>query len=54
MGMLVVLGVIVFIVLVGALFVHAIRKRDGRHGWLVVVPLIVLFGWLIEQLLIGR
>jgi hypothetical protein len=54
MGLLVVLAVLAFVILAIALFVHAVRtSRGGRHGWLVVLPLIVGFGWLLEQLIVG-
>jgi len=38
-----------------ALFVHALRAEDrpeNRHGWLVVVPLLIIFGWVLTELLI--
>jgi len=55
MGMLVVLGGIVFIALMWALFFHAVRDRgESRHGWIVVLPLVVAAAWLIGQLLIAR
>ena len=53
MGMLVVLAVLAAIVGAMALFIHAVRtSRGGRHGWLVVLPLIVAFGWVIEQIVV--
>lgn len=55
MGLLVVLAGLALVVLAMALFVHAVRSsRGGRHGWLVVLPLIVGFGWVLEQLIVGR
>lgn len=53
--MLVVLGVLAFIAIVWALFFHAVRSpRGGRHGWIVVLPLIVAAAWLIEQFVVAR
>jgi hypothetical protein len=55
MGMLVVLGVVVFIAVIWALFFHAVRAPSGgRHGWIVVLPLVVAAAWLIEQLVVAR
>ena len=55
MGMLVVMAVLAVVVGIGALFVHAVRTSSGgRHGWLVILPLLVAFGWLIEQIVVGR
>lgn len=56
MGMLVVLAVLAFLGFAGWLFVRALRSPDGagKHGWLIVIPLIVAFGWLIEQMVVGR
>jgi hypothetical protein len=55
MGLLVVLAVLAFLALAMALFIHAVRASSGgRHGWLIVLPLVVAFGWLIEQLIVGR
>jgi hypothetical protein len=52
MGMLVVLAVVVALLGCGWLFVHAVSgEGKNRHGWLIVLPLIVMFGWLIEQLI---
>ena len=55
MGMLLVFGVVAALILAGALFVHALRADKGprSHGWLVVVPLVIIFGWLLETLIIG-
>ena len=54
MGMLLVLAVVVAVVLVGWLFIHAVRTPEGesQHGWLAVVPLVIIFGWVVEQLLV--
>ena len=55
MGMLLVLAAVVAVIGVGWLFLHALRA-DGddtnRHGWLAVVPLAVIFGWVVEQLVL--
>jgi hypothetical protein len=55
MGMLLVLSVVIALALVVWLFLHAVREGDGgggnQHGWLVVVPLVIMFGWIVEQLL---
>ena len=55
--MLLVVFALLALVGVGALFVHALRSDpspngDG-HGWLVVLPLVVIFGWVIEQIITG-
>ena len=52
MGMLLVLAVIIAFVGVGYLFVHALTTPEGesQHGWLAVLPLVVIFGWVVEQL----
>jgi hypothetical protein len=56
MGLLIVLAVLVAIGLLMTAFVYAIRphsQREHAHGWLVVVPLVVIFGWVIIQLVMG-
>ena len=55
MGMLVVVLVIVALVGAGALFLHALRSdpSPNAHGWLVVLPLVVILGWVIEELITG-
>jgi hypothetical protein len=52
--LLVLAGVVAFCAIV-AMFVHALRaERSIRaHRWLVLVPLLVIVGWLIEQLIMG-
>lgn len=52
--MLLVLAIVVAIALVGWLFIHALREPDGesQHGWLAVLPLVVIFGWVVEQLIV--
>jgi hypothetical protein len=55
MGMLVFLAVALFLLGALALFVHAVRaedRRESRHGWIVVVPLLIIFGWVLTELLI--
>jgi len=54
MGMLLVLAVIVALAGVGWLFIHALRtpEGEGQHGWLAVLPLVVIFGWVVEQLVV--
>jgi hypothetical protein len=53
MGMLFVMALVVALIGCGWLFVHALRAdSNNRHGWLVVLPLVVMFGWLIEQLIV--
>lgn len=54
MGMLLVLAIVVAVALVGWLFIHAVRTPEGasRHGWLAVVPLVIIFGWVVEQLVV--
>lgn len=51
--MLLVLAVVVAVALVGWLFIHAVRTPEGesRHGWLAVVPLVIIFGWVVEELI---
>ena len=53
MGMLLVVAVIIAFVGVGWLFVHALRTPEGesQHGWLAILPLVVIFGWVVEQLI---
>ena len=37
-----------------ALFVHAVRAdRSARDGWIVIVPLLIIAGWLVEVLIMG-
>ncbi len=55
MGMLVVIFVIFALAGATALFVHALRTDASpeAHGWLVILPLLVIIGWLIEELITG-
>ena len=54
MGMLVVVGGLAFVFAIGAMFVHAVRTSEtgNRHGWLVVVPLLIVLGWLLETIIV--
>ncbi len=53
--MLVVVAVLVVLGIALALFVHALRaERSPRaHGWLVIVPLLIIAGWLLVLLVMG-
>ena len=53
--MLVVVGILVGAALAFGLFVHALRAdtRDSEHRWIVVVPLVIMGGWLLVQLIMG-
>jgi hypothetical protein len=55
MGLLVVLAVVAAVVLVVAFVVHALRADPDTdaHGWLLVVPLILLWAFVLQQLLVG-
>jgi len=55
MGMVLVLGIVVVLVSVIALFVHALRADPSpeAHRWIVVVPVLIFLGWLLEQLIMG-
>jgi len=55
MGMLLVLAVLLALGLVIWLFVHAVRsdRSTHSHGWIIVVPLLVMAGWIIEMLIMG-
>lgn len=39
---------------VTALFVHAVRadSRNPHHGWLAIVPLLILGVWVLETMLL--
>jgi len=55
MGVFVCLVVLAFVAVLVTLFLGAVKgPSGGMHRWLVAVPLIVAFGWLIEQLIVGR
>ncbi len=53
--MLVVVAMLVCVAIAFALFVHALRadRSERAHGWLVVVPLLIVFGWVLEVLITG-
>jgi hypothetical protein len=55
MGMLLALAIVVGVVLALALFVHALRSSPSEraHGWLVIVPLLIIAGWILETLIVG-
>ncbi len=55
MGLLVVLTMVAAAVAVIAFWSHALRseKSIGSHGWLAVVPLAIIFGWVLVQLITG-
>lgn len=53
--MLLVVAIVAGLVAALALFVHALRSDQSTraHGWLVVVPLLIIAGWVLETLLTG-
>jgi hypothetical protein len=55
MGMLLTLALLAGISFAGALFVHALRAdpSERAHGWLVVVPLLIVAGWILGTLIMG-
>jgi hypothetical protein len=54
MGMLLVVAVLIALAMLIALFVHALRSDPkSRHGWLIAVPLIIIFGWVLEELIMS-
>ncbi len=55
MGMVFVLAIVLALVGVIALFTHALRADPSEEGhrWLVVVPLLIIVGWLLEELIMG-
>jgi hypothetical protein len=55
MGMLLAIAIIASVILALALFVHALRSSpsEGAHGWLVIVPLLIIAGWILETLIMG-
>jgi hypothetical protein len=55
MGMLLALAIVVAVILALALFVHALGSSPSErgHGWLVIVPLLIIAGWLVEMLIMG-
>ena len=55
MGMVFALAIIVGVILALTLFVHALRSSSSEraHGWLVIVPLLIIAGWVLETLIMG-
>lgn len=55
MGMVLALAVVLGVVLALVLFVHALRtdRSERAHGWLVIVPLLIIAGWILETLIMG-
>jgi hypothetical protein len=55
MGLLLALAIIVGAVGIGALFVHALRAESSErsHGWLVIVPLLIIALWVLGTLIMG-
>jgi hypothetical protein len=55
MGMLLTLALLAGISFAGALFVHALRAdpSERAHGWFVVVPLLIVAGWIFGTLIMG-
>jgi len=47
--------VVIGVVLMLALFVHALRTSPSErsHGWLVIVPLLIIAGWVFVTLTMG-
>jgi hypothetical protein len=54
MGLLVVLAVLLAFAGVVAACIYALRpKRPGSsHGWLAILPLLILFGWVLEMIIV--
>jgi hypothetical protein len=54
MGLLVVLLVLLAFVGVVAACIYALRpKRSGSsHGWLAILPLLIIFGWVLEMIIV--
>ena len=55
MGMLVVIAILAGLGIALALFVHALRSEpsSGAHGWLVIVPWLIISGWVLSMLITG-
>jgi hypothetical protein len=53
MGLLVVLAGLVGVVGLIVIWAYLLRedRKPGRHGWLAVLPLLLLFGWVLELLI---
>lgn len=54
MGLLIVLAILLAFAGVVWACVYALRpKKEGTsHGWLAVLPLVVIFGWVLETILV--
>ena len=54
MGLLVVLAILLAFVGVIWAFAYAVRpkKPGSSHGWLAILPLLVIFGWVLETILV--
>jgi hypothetical protein len=55
MGMLLVVAILAGLGIALALFVHALRSEPSgeAHGWIVIVPLLIIAGWVLETLITG-
>ena len=55
MGMLLVLSVVIAIIMLIALFTHALRTDPSpeAHKWLLVVPLLIIVAWVLQELIMG-
>ncbi|MEO8843259.1 MAG: hypothetical protein ABI591_23125 [Kofleriaceae bacterium] len=53
MALLVAILMLVAAACITALFVYAVREEPGkrRHGWLAIVPLLILGGWMLETII---
>ena len=53
--MLLIVAIVAGLVVALALFIHALRSDTApqQHGWLVVVPLLIIAAWLLQTLLTG-
>jgi hypothetical protein len=54
MGLLIVLGVLLAFAGVIAACVYVLRPNRSRssHGWLAIIPLLILVGWLLETIIV--
>jgi hypothetical protein len=54
MGLLVVVFVLLAFAGVVAACIYALRpkKAGSSHGWLAIVPLLILFGWVLEMIIV--
>lgn len=55
MGLVLALAIVAGVIGAGAMFIHALRAEpsDGAHGWLVVVPLLIVVLWVLGTLIMG-